>query len=588
MGGDWLHETADYIGKNKGEVAMNDVRKNEVRAISSIRTKIVLFVVAAIILPVVVNLINANVSAKKSITKLAKNYMEDIALITGQEIEQEIELQGWDTVMAPEEFQKKFGFVKVKDVDSSYGYAVDAGGTMLYHPTADKIGQLVENAAVKQIIAEMGKGNRPETDVIVYDFKGVTKCASFYVGKNMDFIFVITADEEEMLADVSAMTSRSILFGILSLIACVVVGFVVASRIVKPIEQTTKDVVRISELDFTSDGTETKAGKDEAGVMKQAIEILRQQLHDVVVEINGQSKELHDIASMVSRNASETSNAVEQVERAVAEIAEGATSQAQDTQSATEQIILMGNMIEETDCEVGELRTTARGMRQSGEKALEIISELGKVNDKTKSAIDVIARQTEVTNESTKKIKAAVDIITDIAEETNLLSLNASIEAARAGEQGRGFAVVASQIQKLAEQSNESAKQITEIIKLLIDESEKSVETMEEVKAVVRDQDENVAQTEAAFNEVKIGIDSSIEGIRNIITKTKQLDEARVKVVDIVQSLTAIAEQNAASTEETSASAVEVGAIMQDIAANAKKLDEIEDLLYASISKLKI
>lgn len=567
---------------------MNDVKKNEVRAISSIRTKIVLFVVAAIILTVVVNLINTNVSAKKSNTKLTKNYMEDIALITGQEIEREIELQGWDTVMEPGNFQKEFGYVKVKDIDSSYGYVVDAGGTILYHPTAEKIGQPVENAAVKQILAEMEKGNRPETDVIVYDFKGVTKYASFYVGKNMDFIFVITADENEMLADISAMTSRSILFGILSLIVCAVVGFIVAHKIVKPIEQTTKDVVRISELDFTSDGTETKAGKDEAGVMKRAIEILRQQLHDVVVEINGQSKELHDIAAMVNRNASESANAVEQVERAVAEIAEGATSQAQDTQSATEQIILMGNMIEETDCEVGELRTTAREMRQSGEKALEIISELGKVNDKTKSAIDVIARQTEVTNDSTKKIKAAVDIITDIAEETNLLSLNASIEAARAGEQGRGFAVVASQIQKLAEQSNESAKQITEIIKLLIEESEKSVQTMEEVKAVVRDQDENVAQTEAAFNEVKSGIDSSIEGIRNIITKTKQLDEARVKVVDIVQSLTAIAEQNAASTEETSASAVEVGAIMQDIAANARKLDEIEDLLYASISKLKI
>ncbi len=276
------------------------------------------------------------------------------------------------------------------------------------------------------------------------------------------------------------------------------------------------------------------------------------------------------------------------MEKAVNEIAQGATSQAQETQTATEQIIVMGSMIEETGVEVEELRENARKMRSASEQAMEILDALGEVNQQTKDAIAVIAKQTDVTNESAMKIKMAVDIITDIAEETNLLSLNASIEAARAGEQGRGFAVVAGQIQRLAEQSNESAQQITGIIELLIQETQRSVQTMADVKAVIEKQDENVNLTERAFGDVKEGIAQSIEGIRVIARRTEELDQARVKVVDVVQNLTAIAEENAASTEETSASATEMSAIMENIDNNAKSLNEVADQLHVTISKFKI
>ncbi len=238
--------------------------------------------------------------------------------------------------------------------------------------------------------------------------------------------------------------------------------------------------------------------------------------------------------------------------------------------------------------EVESLRENARKMRDAGEQAMEILEALGQVNQQTKDAIAVISKQTDVTNESALKIKTAVDIITDIAEETNLLSLNASIEAARAGEQGRGFAVVAGQIQKLAEQSNESAQQITGIIELLIQETQRSVETMTNVREVIDKQDENVTLTERAFGDVKDGITHSIEGIRAVSGRTKELDEARVKVVDVVQNLTAIAEENAASTEETSASATEMSAIMESIDSNAKDLNQVVEQLHGTIAKFKI
>ena len=236
-------------------------------------------------------------------------------------------------------------------------------------------------------------------------------------------------------------------------------------------------------------------------------------------------------------------------------------------------------MISETNSEVEGLASNSTEMKISGDEATAILGELGAINKQTREAIDLIYDQTNVTNESAVKIREAVSLITSIAEETNLLSLNASIEAARAGEQGRGFAVVASQIQKLAEQSNESAKQIEQIINSLISDSEKAVTTMGEVKEIIAKQNKNVESTGEIFALVKGGIDTSLDSVNKITGGTKKMDEARINVVDVVQSLTAIAEENAASTEETSASVTEVSAIISEISDSTEQLKHIAEEL---------
>jgi Methyl-accepting chemotaxis protein len=567
-------------------------QKNRVSFFHSIKIKILLLVFGTVLASVVICIATAVPLARSSITNLTESYMEDMVYIAGESLQRSVSTQGTDAVMTAQILEGVLGGVKVKGMDSSYAYLVSSEGIMLYHPTADKIGQLVENDAVKGLLGEIGRGNRPQTDVIVYDYKGVTKYASFYIDPDMSFILVVTADEKEILHGVTSLTVNSSIGGLIVLLLCNIVGFIVALKLVKPIERTTREASRLAELDFTE--MESKKSllnrnrKDETGVMNRAISALQQELALVAANINEQCEKLNAESGSMARSVDETLNTVEQVEKAVNEIAQGATSQAQETQTATEQIIVMGSMIEETGVDVEELRENARKMRNASEQAMEILDALGEVNQQTKDAIAVIAKQTDVTNESAMKIKMAVDIITDIAEETNLLSLNASIEAARAGEQGRGFAVVAGQIQRLAEQSNESAQQITGIIELLIQETQRAVQTMADVKVVIEKQDENVNLTERAFGDVKEGITQSIEGIRTIAKRTEELDQARVKVVDVVQNLTAIAEENAASTEETSASATEMSAIMESIDNNAKNLNEVAEQLHATISKFKI
>lgn len=562
------------------------LKKNvKVSMIHSIKLKIVLVVVMAVLATTSLCLGMIIPMVEESLSEVTKHYMIDMTDLAGVNLDREIEALGGETVLTSEGLGNAVGSIDINGMNSSYAYVVGADGTMLYHPTVDKIGQPVENDAVKQVLGEVVKGNRLATDVIAYEFKGVTKYASYYIGEDMEYVIVVTADESEVFAGITEIVSKSLYGSFFILILCSAIGFLVAMRIVKPIERITAIISQLADLNFVESKWQAYINKrkDETGIMGRAIESLRNALTGVTKNIADHSENLYNASNTMTSSAQEASLSVEQVEKAISEIAQGATSQAQDTQTATENIILMGNMIEETSTEVDDLRENARIMRNAGDKAIDILNELNQINQQTKEAVFVISEQTNTTNESALKIKEATDMIADIAEETNLLSLNASIEAARAGEQGRGFAVVAAQIQKLAEQSNESARQIDGIINSLIADSEKAVDTMEEVKVVIEKQNENVINTENAFKDVKDGIDKSMKNIQEITDKTKQLDDARIKVVDVVQNLTAIAQENAASTEETSASASEVGTIVEDIANNARKLNTIAGEMEESI-----
>lgn len=365
-----------------------------------------------------------------------------------------------------------------------------------------------------------------------------------------------------------------------------ILGFVMSRIVVTPITMLSKGIANLAKLDFRVTGNEQKlaARKDETGEMARSIFEMREVLFQLVNRLKEESELLNDVASGLTNNAQSTGEAVGQVERAVSEITDGANSQAEETQRATENVILIGTMVEETVGQVEKLASNAHAMQKAGDEAIETLKQLDSTNDKTKEAVERIYRQTHTTNESALKIKEVTGMIASIAEETNLLSLNASIEAARAGEQGRGFAVVAAQIQKLAEQSNESAKQIEAITDLLIRDSEEAVETMNTVREIIDEQSINVERTGIGFADVKTGIDNSIDSVKIISNSMDKLDEARGGVVDVVQNLTAIAQENAASTQETLASVTEVMASIDEVSGQSVNLRELSGELEKSIN----
>ena len=566
------------------------VHKGTGGVLRSLKSKVVAMVLLAIAITVASLLVLVTSIVNRSLTQTIENYMEDVSYITGQNIDAALSRSG-PVILNADYLKRLIGNVSINGVDSSYAYLVTRDGTMVYHPQEDKIGQPVENEVVKGVIADMEAGNDIATQAVVsYDFHGTTKYAAYYVTAGKEAVLVVSAAKADMMSSLTYVFQASVICGVFIFIVCGIISYFAAAKMTKPLLEITAVINRFSTLNLAESPTTQRISKrkDETGEIARAIAVLRQQLADIVSQIKEQSAKLYNASNELDLNASHTSETVGNVESAVNEIATGATSQASETQKATDNIVDMGNMIEHTNTKVENLNATAALMKQSSDEASQTLTELDAINQKAIKSIDIIYEQTNTTNASALKIKEATTLISSIAEETNLLSLNASIEAARAGDAGRGFAVVASQIQKLAKQSDNSARQIDDIIHVLLEDSQKAVETMDEVKTIMQQQSDNVAKTGTVFAQVRDGIGDSIQGMDEIADRTTHLDEARSSVIDVVQSLTAIAQQNAASTQETSASVIEVGNTMQEISMNAKQLKEIATVLEDNMNSFKL
>lgn len=573
-------EAIDTIKEHREEIHQKVQGNIRVGFFSSIRARIIFMVVIAIAVCAVLIWFTVQPATTETFSEMQKHYIDDVAIAYGEMLEVYVKESGLECVDTPE-VKNMLEQIEINGKESSYAYVVDLDGTMLYHPTADKIGQSVENSVVKNMLAEIAEGKPQETDVYEYDFHGAIKYAGIYPNVDNGFLLIISADKSEITQDINQILQRTMIGIMIAFIVCVGIAVVVSYLITKPIKEMSGITNQFATLDLRQDEKQEQLDqrKDEVGLMGRSLNELRSQFENVIGEIKQQSNHLYTAATALDEHTRQTAANIGQVESAVYEIAEGASSQAEETQKATENVIQMGNMVEETNVEVSNLYTYADSMKAAGEEASRTLQGLNNINEKAKESIDLIYEQTNNTNESAMKIREATELITFIAEQTNLLSLNASIEAARAGEQGRGFAVVASQIQKLAEQSNESASQIAEIINLLIADSNEAVGTMNAVKQIMEEQNQNIHRIEQEFEKLYEQIDMSIAGVGNIADKTQNLDSARVNVIDIVQNLTAIAEENAAGTQETSASVAEVSSIVGQISENVNALRSIAEIL---------
>lgn len=570
--------------KEQNTNSQNEKREHKkVPIFSSLKFKMVLILIVATAVTAATLLLIMVPFSERQIKNEIKNYMYDIAQSSCSILDT---MSSTDDAALKEHFQN----VSVEGISSSYAYIVSSDGTMLYHPTAEKIGKSVENAVIKGVVSELQNGQKPENKVVTYEFNGVNKYVAYSISKDQSKIVVISADESEVLQPVNNMMKLAVFALIVVVVIVSAIGIVITEIALRPIIRVSQIVQKMADLDFSeNENTEKmKKRKDETGVMTRSVALLREELVNLLEGIQKQSVQLFKTSANLDGDSDETQKMVEQVDRAVGDIATGATSQAQETQNATENVIAMGNMIEDTNAEAERLNGNAQQMKYSSDQAMQILKELNEINDRTKQSIEEVYTQTNITNESVQKIKEATVLIASIAEETNLLSLNASIEAARAGEQGKGFAVVASQIQKLAEQSNESASQIDEITNALISDSTKSVETIAQVRDIMNEQSEKMEKTDSMFRQVNTGVDHAMDSVNTITEKTELLNQSREKIIDVVQNLSAIAEENAASSQETSASITQVNTVVTDISDNASGLKDIAYHLEKDVKRVQL
>ena len=401
-------------------------------------------------------------------------------------------------------------------------------------------------------------------------------------------IFVGT-DKEVKNATINSIL-RIVIFSVIAVVmVCIVIAVIISMSITRSLKKGIGAVQKVAagELGNPIDKTMLDR-KDEIGDLAISIDTLQKALRDIITKIAQSTDKLAFEADALGATANETNSTMKQVENAVSSITGNISEQAKTTKSTTENIVLMGEQIGVTSSEVGLLNQNADRMRQSSEQATTTIKQLRQINSEVEKSIETITAQINVTNDSAQRIRAATEMITSIAEETNLLSLNASIEAARAGENGRGFAIVATQIQKLAEQSNESNHMIEEITNDLINNAGETVDIMSKVHEIIDSQSHNMMETEKIVAEVMDGIGTSLEKIEQIESTTVLLEDSRNRIVQAVEGLSEIAQQNAANTQETCAQTIEVSNTFEQIEDSALQLKKIADVLSDTMKYFRL
>ncbi len=376
----------------------------------------------------------------------------------------------------------------------------------------------------------------------------------------------------EELTNQQKVTMSSLIYGVFAVGAVLVVIltlFVIAS-VQKSIKKFDGTLSHITEGEImikadTNDG-------NEFDVFGRSLNKMTDKLSQVIGNVKEYGIELQrsgaELAEM-SRSSEETSG---NIDAAVSDIALGATNQAGDVETSTNEIVNLGELMDTMDTDIAELDETSVNMKQASDEAVMILGELSRSNGNMTDGIHKIASQITKTNESVKEIEEAAVLISSIADQTNLLSLNASIEAARAGEAGRGFAVVASEIQQLADQSNKSADSIFGIISNLINEFKETLDIMTEVETATSEQNDKLSETQKQFAIVKEGIAQSRDKTAVIKGAIVECNKVRGTVSEIMLNLSAISEENAASATETAASMQKLNHTISELLRESQKL----------------
>ena len=544
--------------------------------------KIIVMVILAVIVSNVICMVFILESSKKQITDSVKHTMVDVVNTTSKIMENEISNSGVDD-LDYDGYTNNLSDVKLEGMDSAYMYVVQNDGTMLYHPTKEKVGQPVENAVIKGVVQQLQDGKKPGTTVVEYDFNGTTKYSAYTILNNEN-ILVLTADESEALAGITTVTGVAVgIIAIVVLIA-IIISFIMGRRLMRPLVKVSTIIEDVANGNIEADFSVVKESNDEIGLIIEKMKELTQSLGSIVGKIRNSSDTMSSNSYELNDTSSQTLAANNEISKAVEDVAEGSTGMAASISKINENLLEMSNETKDINASVDEIKNQTTAVQDSSKIMNDKIKSMQDSSHKMDEGISAISKRIETVNTTVDKVSNIVSVIEEISSETNLLSLNASIEAARAGDAGKGFAVVAQEIRVLSDNTNTELENIKQIISSLVEECrycvqasgtivEDNAKQKEEIKAVLDEfgsLDEQIQKTAEKADEIEELVTAMIE-LNDDITKSSN-------------SLTDVSAANAAATEEMNANIEELNAMMNGVSEMAGHMNDESDGLKEALS----
>lgn len=485
----------------------------------------------------------------------------------------------------------------IKFGQNGYIYIGNNEGTCIAHPSWELVQNRfnpIQAAAQKPEYRELADAIREalqkQRGSREYHFNGRDILMAYNAMDNHDrWLIAVSIPKDEILAE-SYKLQRNILIltVILSLLGAGI-GFGMGRLFTSPILSAIKQARHFANLDLSEDmpGNLLKR-QDEIGDLARAFQELTVRLRSTLISINQASEQLAASSQEMTAVSEQTARTAEEIARTIEEITKGAVSQAQDTERGAAEIAALGSIIEASSLNILELIKSIEEVEKLKNEGLEVLKTLLSKTDESNQAAGQIFTVIQETSQSAEGIKKASQVIRSIAEQTNLLALNAAIEAARAGDAGRGFAVVAEEVRKLAEESANSIQDIENIINELSLKTSSAVNTMLEVKKIVDAQAASVEDTREKFDGIARAVEKTAGIIAQVTQLEQEMNQKKEHVVEIIQNLSAIAEENAAGTEEAAASVEEQTAAIQEITRASHSLAALAEEMQNQVRQFKI
>lgn len=473
------------------------------------------------------------------------------------------------------------------DLSTAYIYFVDNEGTMLHHPTPEKIGQPVENEAVKSLVAELQAGNIPAPDLIEYQYKGQTKYAGYYIGGGGHYIAVLTADEKDVLSGVADIRKTTIIIATGCLILFTIIALLVERLISVPLIQIAGSLNELSTGNVNADCRANSHIKETVSILN-SFRALKEALGGSMRSVKDAAEILNNSIIGVDDMTGKNVNSISQINTAVNEVADTSQSVAQSAQMMAEKAVDLGTNIEQLNVNVENLHEASQTIKNANLEATDCMKSVYAGANESVEAMQEINGKINETNTAIEQISSAIQAIESIAAQTNLLSLNASIEAARAGDAGRGFAVVADEIRSLADSSAESAKEIRQIIENVITLSNGTVQISDRVFDVISREQADIEQAQEKFNLLSESVESSIGEIETIRQMAVTLDGIKNELTSATTDLGAISEELGASAEEVAASCQTVTQACENTQDSTQEMRRINENMSEAISFFRI